>query len=222
MVGIIGGVGVHIAAPDKLEPGLGRQCDDVRFLDISGGGARVLFAGVGQPVLDHAQNSARTQRRMEVSKGALGKAAAHPVVDVAEGQDGIDAALRRNGTGIGAEVTGPDLAVERIAGKFLEEGGARIAARFAGAVFREGRGNILSAIGSNPGRDDARIPAAARPDLDDGSAWVDAEEFQGLTRVAPCIAFAVFAAPVTGDRPFQAALCGLGGRNVIGHQIVVG
>ena len=198
-------VGVDLARFHELETGSGGQRLHIVLVDIAAGRFRVLRLRRGQAVLDHAQNAARLQRGIGIGEEFLGIAAAHPVVQVAEGQHDIGGAVRRQRAGRGREGGVFDGAEFRIGIGGLELGEALLGAGAAlgvldGGGVEAGRDQRAAARGE-PGREDVGVPAAAGPDFDDLVIGFDAEEFQRLDRVAPDVAgFFFLAAQVGGDR----------------------
>ena len=75
------------------KPASAAQCLHVAFLHIAGRALRILRLRFRQAVFDHAQLSAGFQRAVEFRKSLIRIIAAHPVVDVAEGQDLVDGKL---------------------------------------------------------------------------------------------------------------------------------
>jgi DNA helicase II / ATP-dependent DNA helicase PcrA len=93
-------VGVHLARAEKLEADAGDQLDRVVLTDIARTRLGILRRAVRRgPVLDHAEDAAGLERRVHRLEHGFGAVARHPVVDVAEGQDHVDAAGLHRGHG---------------------------------------------------------------------------------------------------------------------------
>src|SRR5207248_400693 len=76
--------------------GLLGERDGVVLADIAALGQRILrLVGAAAMLLD-AEHAARLQRLEEGGEGLVGGAAGHPVVDVAEGDDEVGGARRRD------------------------------------------------------------------------------------------------------------------------------
>ena len=142
-------------------------------------------------MLDHTQHAARLQGRIGVGEEFVGVAAAHPIVQIAEGQHDIGCAFfgqRAAFGGKGAVFNRTEFRVFIICLEFCEAFRDAGAAVFIAHIRIEIGGDQCAIPARQIRREDVGVPATARPQLNHFVIGLHAEEFQRFLWIAPGIA----------------------------------
>jgi len=168
-------LGVSVATPEEARAALAAGADYVSVAAV--------FLNPNKPDAEHAVGLQRREKRLERELGCVRRTITrrHPVVDVAKRHHEIGGARRRDRKLV-RKPEGRDRhavvdcrgACELRAERFHL---ARLV-RKRGALAVEG-GVKLAALAQH-GREDVRVPTAARPDLDDGHVGAQPEELERL------------------------------------------
>ncbi len=155
-------------------------------------------------MLDNAEHAAGFQRGEGLLEDLGLVPAGHPIVHVAEGQNEVGLALRREPVRFGRQEAVFDLAEEfRRAAISLLKALQRPRRAFRGLGI-EHHGGVGPIACGEIGRDHLRVPAAAGPDLDHRLVRLEAEKLKRFLRVPPSIARTLLlGSPVAGKRPFE-------------------
>src|SRR5690554_2664291 len=175
-------VRVDLRALIKLEADLLSQRDHIGLGNITA--ACIELTALDLAVLDDAKDAARTKRVEDGGEDRFVNARVDPAMNVTEGERDIVALrLTERGTFLGSEAHGSDRAVEF--GIFLGKLAEGV------SVSAVGESDSQRAFVAKKRCEDARIPSAAGSQLEHVLARLDAQEGEGFSGMAVCIARAL-------------------------------